>query len=275
MIQIIIKLLKTITIIFLFTTKIIANERVIIGTTTSTYDSGLMSYLTESFEKQHNYKIHVVAKSTGQIINSAKKGNIDILIVHHKPSEEKFVNNGFGFKRYKLMYNNFIIVGPKSDPAKIYGLKSLKVAMNNIYNSQEIFVSRSDKSGTHYKELDLWRYAGIDIKIMKNNYKKIGAGMGTALNYTNNILGYTLTDRSTWESFDNKRNLKVLYEGHKILFNQYSVILVKKAKNLNSAETFMKWILSGDGKKHINTFKIHEKQLFFFNGDNYIDINNG
>ena len=277
MIHILKKIIKTFP--FLFVVIFInyqtsAKDRLIIGTSTSTYDSGLMSYLEDSFEKEFNYNLDVISKGTGQILEIAKIGLIDILIVHHEKSEKEFMINGYGKKRYKIMYNDYVIVGPKDDQAKISEAKNLEDALKNIYNSDSLFISRSDNSGTHFKEMELWKFAKIDTLLFGPKYKKIGSGMGATLNLTNNIRAYTITDRSTWATFKNKENLKILFEGSTKLFNQYSLILVNQKKGLlknSMQEIFVKWILSKNGEKLINNYKINNLQLFYFNGEHYIN----
>ncbi len=251
-----------------------AKDRLIIGTSTSTYDSGLMRHLEDSFEREFNYNLDVISKGTGQILEIAKIGLIDILIVHHEKSEKEFMIKGYGKNRYKIMYNDYVIVGPKEDPAKVSEVKNIEDAFNNIYNSDSLFISRSDNSGTHFKEMELWKFAKIDTTLLGSKYKKIGSGMGATLNLTNNVRAYTITDRSTWVTFNNKENLKILFEGSTKLFNQYSLILVNQKQDLlknKMQEIFVEWILSQNGEKLINSYKINNSQLFYFNGEHYIN----
>ena len=202
-------------------------------------------------------------------------GNIDITITHNEKIENKFINDGYGIKRVKFMYNDFIIVGPKNDPAKLKNAKTLNQAMRKIYDSKNIFISRSDQSGTHLKELELWQDIGLESIKFKNWYKKIGQGMGATLNMTNSLKAYTLSDRATWLSFINKINLKILFEGDKKLLNQYSVILLnqknRRNKDSKCGENFVNWILSNEGKVLINNFQIEGNQVFFYNGEQYIE----
>ena len=269
-----IKLFNFIFIVFILSIGALAKERLVVGITTSTADSGLSTYLKINFEKRFNSTIDFIAQGTGQIINIAKNGDIDVLLVHHKKSEESFIKNEFGIKRYNLMYNDFVIVGPKQDYANIKNAKTLKEAMLSIFNTHSIFVSRADLSGTHYKELELWNNAGIGMNTLSDQYMKIGSGMGAALNFAHNVEGYTLTDRATWISFGRKDTLQILFKNKEKLINQYSLILVNSNKidNINDkwGEVFIEWVLSNDGRELINNYKKNGEQLFFFNGDKYI-----
>jgi len=270
-----VKLFNLILFIFYLSLEAQAKEPLFIGTTTSTHDSGLIMHLKKIFENNYNCEINVISQGTGQIINTAKMGNIDITITHNEKIENKFINDGYGIKRVKFMYNDFIIVGPKNDPAKLKNAKTLNQAMRKIYNSKNIFISRSDQSGTHLKELELWEDIGLQSIKFKNWYKKIGQGMGATLNMTNSLKAYTLSDRATWLSFFNKINLKILFEGDKKLLNQYSVILLnqknRRNKDSKCGENFVNWILSNEGKVLINNFQIEGNQVFFYNGEQYIE----
>ena len=270
-----VKLFNLILFIFYLSLEAQAKEPLFIGTTTSTHDSGLIMHLRKIFENNYNCEINVISQGTGQIINTAKMGNIDITITHNEKIENKFINDGYGIKRVKFMYNDFIIVGPKNDPAKLKNAKTLNQAMRKIYDSKNIFISRSDQSGTHLKELELWQDIGLESIKFKNWYKKIGQGMGATLNMTNSLKAYTLSDRATWLSFINKINLKILFEGDKKLLNQYSVILLnqknRRNKDSKCGENFVNWILSNEGKVLINNFQIEGNQVFFYNGEQYIE----
>tara|TARA_Y100000590_G_scaffold240019_2_gene269927 strand:+ start:7069 stop:7908 length:840 start_codon:yes stop_codon:yes gene_type:complete len=270
-----VKLFNLILFIFYLSLEAQAKEPLFIGTTTSTHDSGLIMHLKKIFENNYNCEINVISQGTGQIINTAKMGNIDITITHNEKIENKFINDGYGIKRVKFMYNDFIIVGPKNDPAKLKNAKTLNQAMRKIYDSKNIFISRSDQSGTHLKELELWQDIGLESIKFKNWYKKIGQGMGATLNMTNSLKAYTLSDRATWLSFINKINLKILFEGDKKLLNQYSVILLnqknRRNKDSKCGENFVNWILSNEGKVLINNFQIEGNQVFFYNGEQYIE----
>ena len=274
MIHILIKLFKFIFVIYIIASEAYAKDILIVGTSTSAYDSGLADYISNAYQKKFNSEIYFISKATGQILEIAKRGDVDIVIVHNKNLEENFIKKGFGFKRYQLMYNNFVIVGPKSDPADVKKSETINEVMKKIVESESIFVSRSDLSGTNLRELSLWKNAGIKIDLLFDRYKKIGAGMGYALKFTNDVGGYTLSDKATWESFKHKSNLKILFDKDTELVNQYSIILNKNSNNYEFGEVFMEWILSNEGKKLINGYKINNHQIFFFNGDSYIKINN-
>ncbi len=278
MINYLIKILKLLILPF-FIISMFSNafskERFILCTTTSTFDSGLITYLNDNFEKKFDFNVHVISQSTGQVIINAEKGSCDILVIHHKKSEIKFMNSGFGIKNYNLMYNQFIIVGPKDDPAKIQSSKNLNDVMKKIMNTKSTFISRSDNSGTYFRELKLWNSASINVNSLGNWYKKIGQGMGATLNMANSLRAYTITDTGTWNSFQNKDNLKILFINNKELKNQYSIILVNntqsKESNFLFANIYFDWILSKEGKELINSFKKNGKTLFLFNGNNYIN----
>ena len=230
-----------------------------------------MAYLP-IFEKKSGIKVRVVAVGTGQALQIARNGDADVLFVHHKPSEIIFVERGFGVKRFDVMYNDFIIVGPKSDPAKISKSKRAVEAFVLIARSRSKFVSRGDDSGTHKREKALWQSALIDLE--KNNrkwYWEIGAGMGAALNTASAMNAYTLSDRGTWLNFKNKDSLDILFEGDQNLLNLYGVILVNPRKfrhiKAKDGQTFINWLISGAGQEAIDNYKIGGKQLFFSNAD--------
>ena len=265
---------KAIFLIICITSCLQAQERLIIGTTTSTYDTGLMSHLVEEFQNNFQYPVHTIVRGTGQILRMGSNGDLDIIIVHNEDLENQFMINGYGSLRYKLMYNDFIIVGPKTDPAKIKNAKNISELMLRIFNKKPNFISRADNSGTYLKEIKLWNNAGIEINSIKEWYKKVGQGMGASLNIANSLNGYILVDKGTWISFNNKDNLTILYENSNELINQYSIILVNKklhnSVNKKWGTIFIKWILSDTGKNLINKFKKNQQQLFFFNADKYI-----
>ena len=240
-------------------------KRIILASTTSTYDSGLLSHINDYYEKKYETKIHVIALGTGQALELAKNGDVDILLTHHKKSEIEFMNNGYGILRYDLMYNDYIIVGPKE---KKYTCKSINNFLLNVKKNNLLFVSRGDESGTHKKEKELWN--NINYKPINNKkYKKIGQGMGATLLFTNETKGYTLTDRATWISFRNKNNLKIICQNKPPLLNQYGIIAVNpkinKRINYQSSLKYINWIISEEGKKLINNYKINGEQLFFYN----------
>ena len=241
-------------------------DRIIIASTTSTYDTGLLGYINKEFEKNHDIKIHVLALGTGQAIINAQQGNADILLVHHEPSEIQFMKEGYGIERHNLMYNDFILVGPKINKDKCTTINQFLL---NIINSKYLFISRGDESGTHLKEKDIWKNLGFNTDFFSSWYKKVGQGMGATLIISNELKAFTLTDRSTWISFNKKENLKIICEKTPPIINQYSIIAVnpKLNTNINStwAKKYIKWIISDEGKKLINEFKIKNKQMFFFN----------
>ncbi|MEE8444541.1 MAG: substrate-binding domain-containing protein [Alphaproteobacteria bacterium] len=241
-----------------------------LASTTSTDNSGLFAHLLPIFESDTGIKVHVIAVGTGQAIRIARNGDADVLLVHHKPSEEAFVAGGHGVKRYDVMYNDFVIVGPRADPAGIRGLKDATEALLKIAELAEPFASRGDDSGTHKAERDLWRAAGVNVKAASGSwYRETGSGMGATLNTAAGMSAYTISDRATWISFKNKRTLELLVEGDKKLFNQYGVILVnpKKHGHVGAAEgkRFIAWLLSEAGQKAIAAFRVQGQQLFFPN----------
>ncbi|HYQ90910.1 MAG TPA: substrate-binding domain-containing protein [Candidatus Competibacteraceae bacterium] len=248
-----------------------AEERFItVASTTSTQNSGLFDYLLPIFQKQTGIEVRVVAVGTGQAIQLAERGDADILLVHHQPSEEKFVKDGQGVKRFDVMYNDFIIVGPKADPAGIRGQHDPVAAMQKIAAAKAPFASRGDDSGTHKLELELWKAANVDPKAASGQwYRETGSGMGATLNTASGLDAYTLTDRGTWISFKNKGNLEVLVQDNPRLFNQYGVILVNPETHPNvkvkDGQAFIDWLLSPAGQKAIASFKVNNQQLFFPN----------
>jgi tungstate transport system substrate-binding protein len=212
----------------------------------------------------------VVAQGTGQALDTARRGDADVVFVHAKAQEEKFLSEGHGVKRFPVMYNDFVIIGPKSDPAKIKGTKDVASALKKIMDAKATFISRGDRSGTHSAELKLWKDSGIDIEKDKGDwYKSIGQGMGAALNTAQGSNGYVMSDRATWINFKNKGDLEVVVEGDKRLFNQYGVMLVNPAKHPNvkkaEGQAFIDWLVSPEGQKAIADYKINGQSLFFPN----------
>ncbi len=247
-----------------------ADRSIILQSTTSTANSGLYDYILPMFTGKTKIKVHVVAVGTGQAIKNAKNGDGDVLLVHAKPAEEKFVAEGYGVKRFDVMYNDFIIVGPPSDPAKITGMKNAEVALKKIAATKSIFTSRGDNSGTHRKELSLWKGTGSDPTAASGTwYRETGSGMGATLNAAVGMGAYSLTDRGTWISFKNKGDFRIVVEGDKTLFNQYGVILVNPSKHSNvkadEGQAFIDWILSDEGQSAIASYKLGGQQLFFPN----------
>jgi tungstate transport system substrate-binding protein len=246
------------------------SNSIIVQSTTSTENSGLYKHLLQLFEKKTGIKVHVVAVGTGQAIKNAMNGDGDVLFVHAKSAEEKFVADGGGVKRFDVMYNDFIIVGPPSDPAKIAGMKDAGAAMKKIAAAKAPFASRGDKSGTHLKELEVWKAAGVDAKSASGGwYRETGSGMGATLNTAVGMNAYALTDRATWISFKNKGKFEIAVEGDKALFNQYGIILVNPKKHprvkVKEGQAFIDWVLSKEGQQAIADYKINGKQLFFPN----------
>ena len=206
------------------------DRSIVVASTTSTQDSGLFGYLLPIFKAKTGIEVKVIAQGTGQALDTARRGDADVVFVHAKPQEEKFLAEGFGVKRYDVMYNDFVLIGPKGDPAGVRG-KDIETALKTIQAKNAPFVSRGDRSGTHAAELALWKQAGIDISASKGPwYREIGQGMGAALNTANAMNAYVLSDRGTWISFRNRGDLGIVVEGDKRLFNQYGVMLVNPAK---------------------------------------------
>ncbi len=248
-----------------------AQEKFItIASTTSTEQSGLFPHLLPRFEQKTGIKVHVVALGTGQALDLARRGDADVVFVHARSAEEKFLAEGHGVKRFPVMYNDFVLVGPKSDPARIGGSKDILEALRKVQAATAPFVSRGDKSGTHMAELDLWKSAGVDIDKVKGPwYRDTGQGMGPALNTASSMNAYILTDRGTWLAFKNRGELTILVEGDKRLFNQYGVMLVNPDKHPSVkkelGQVFVDWVISPDGQKAIAEYKINGEQLFYPN----------
>jgi tungstate transport system substrate-binding protein len=254
-----------------FATSAFAQDRsILVASTTSTQDSGLFGHLLPMFKAKAGIDVKVVAQGTGQAIDTGRRGDADVLFVHAKAAEEKFLSEGFGVKRYPVMYNDFILVGPQGDPAGIKGSKDIVAAFKTLKEKKAAFISRGDKSGTHQAELNLWKVAGIDIATDKGPwYREIGQGMGAALNTAAASNAYVLADRATWLSFKNKGELVIEVEGDKRLFNQYGVMLVNPAKHPNVkqefGQQFIDWLVSAEGQKAIADYKINGEQLFYPN----------
>jgi tungstate transport system substrate-binding protein len=249
-----------------------AQRFITVASTTSTEQSGLFKHLLPVFEKKTGIQVRVVALGTGQALDLARRGDADVVFVHAKSAEEKFVAEGHGVKRLAVMYNDFILIGPKSDPAKVGGSKDILLALNSVKRADAPFVSRGDRSGTHMAELELWKMAGIDIAKDKGAwYRETGQGMGPALNTASSINAYLLADRATWLAFRNRGELAILVEGDKRLFNQYGVILVNPGKHPNvkraDAQAFIDWVVSDEGQKAIAACRIGGEQLFFPNAN--------
>jgi tungstate transport system substrate-binding protein len=248
-----------------------AQERFItVASTTSTEQSGLFGYLLPIYEKQTGVKVHVVALGTGQALDVARRGDADVVFVHARSAENKFLAEGEGVKRFPVMYNDFVLIGPKADPAKIGGSKDILEALKKIQTTQAPFVSRGDRSGTHIAELALWKAANIDLDKAKGPwYRDTGQGMGPALNTAASMNAYILADRGTWLAFKNRGELTILVEGDKRLFNQYGVMLVNPDKHpavkKELGQQFIDWLVSPAGQKTIADYKINGEQLFYPN----------
>ncbi len=247
-----------------------ADRFITVASTTSTEQSGLFKHLLPAFQGKTGIEVRVVALGTGQALDMARRGDADVVFVHDKVAEEKFIAEGFGVKRQEVMYNDFILVGPKGDPAKVSGGKDITVALKTIQAAQAPFVLRGDKSGTHAAELRLWKAAGVDLDATKGTwYRDTGSGMGPALNTAASMNAYILSDRGTWLSFKNRGDLTISVEGDKRLFNQYGVILVNPDKHPHvkkaDGQAFIDWVVSAEGQKAIADYKIDGQQLFFPN----------
>lgn len=245
-----------------------AGDRFItLASTTSTENSGLFAHLLPIFRSAHSIDVRVIAVGTGQAIRLARNGDIDVVLVHHRESEEKLVADGIGVMRRPVMYNDFILVGPASDPAKIKGMRSAVDALRRIALTKALFVSRGDDSGTHKAELKLWRAAKIDPRRITGTwYRELGAGMGATLNTGVAMGAHTLVDRATWTSFANRQKTVLLVEGDARLFNQYAVIRVNPARHPHVKEAgskaFVNWLISSDGQAAISQFRLNSIQLF-------------
>jgi tungstate transport system substrate-binding protein len=245
-------------------------KSVVVASTTSTQDSGLFNHILPIFKAKTGIDVRVIAQGTGQALDTARRGDADVVFVHAKAQEEKFVADGFGVKRFDVMYNDFVLIGPKSDPAKIKGGKDVAAALTAISGAASPFVSRGDKSGTHAAELALWKAANLDPAGAKPAwYREIGQGMGAALNTAGAMGAYVLSDRGTWISFKNKGELEISVEGDRRLFNQYGVILVNPGKHAHVkkdlGQQFVDWIISAEGQGAIRSYQINGQQLFFPN----------
>ena len=247
------------------------DKSIVVASTTSTQDSGLFGYLLPIFKEKTGIEVKVLAQGTGQALDTARRCDADVVFVHAKSAEEKFLADGYGVKRYPVMYNDFILIGPKSDPAGIRG-KDILTALQTIKAKAAPFISRGDRSGTNIAELALWKEAGINIESDKGPwYKEIGQGMGAALNTASASNAYVLSDRGTWLAFQNRGDLAILVEGDKRLFNQYGVMLVAPAKCPNVkkdfGQQFIDWLVSPEGQKVIAGYKINGQQLFYPNAN--------
>jgi len=246
-------------------------KSIVMASTTSTQDSGLFGHILPLFKAKTGIDVKVVSQGTGQALDSGRRGDADVVFVHAKAQEERFVADGWGVKRYAVMYKDFVLIGPKSDPAGIKG-KDIETALKTIKAKETPFISRGDRSGTHIAELALWKQSGIDIEAGKGPwYRAIGQGMGAALNIASALNAYVLSDRGTWISFKNRGDLDILVEGDKRLFNQYGVMLVNPEKHptvkKDDGQAFVDWLISPEGQAAIAGYKIDGQQLFFPDAD--------
>ena len=257
----------TISIAWLTATSVVCAQGIVMASTTSTEQSGLFAHLLPAFKKASGIEVKVVALGTGQALDMGRRGDADVLFVHDQVAEEKMVADGFAVKRFAVMYNDFVLVGPAGDPAKTKG-KDIVEALKKLSISNAAFISRGDKSGTHAAELRYWKTAGV-VDAKGAGYKECGCGMGPALNIASSSNAYVLTDRGTWLAFKNRGDLAVLVEGDTKLFNQYGVMLVNPVKHPHvkaaDAQKFVDWVTSAPGQASISSYKIGGEQLFFAN----------
>src|SRR5258705_7347620 len=249
-----------------------AKKSIVVASTTSTQDSGLFDYLLPLFKAKTGIDVKVVAQGTGQALDTARRGDADVVLVHARSAEEKFLAEGYGVKRFPVMYNDFILIGPVRDPAGASGTRDIVAALKAIREKQAPFVSRGDRSGTHQAELALWATTGIDLARDKGPwYREIGQGMGAALNTAGAMNAYTISHRGTWISFRNKGDLVIPVEGDQRLFNQYGVMLVNPARHPNVrtalGQQFIDWLVSPEGQQAIANYKINGQQLFYPNAN--------
>lgn len=248
-----------------------ADQRsIVLASTTSTQDSGLFGHILPLFKAKTGIDVKVVAQGTGQALDTARRGDADVVLVHAKTQEEAFVAEGFGVRRLDVMYNDYVLIGPQADPAKVAGGRDVLAALRAIQRRGATFVSRGDRSGTHQAELAFWKLAGLDPAAARPAwYREIGQGMGAALNTARAMGAYLLADRGTWIPFRNKGDLAILVEGDRRLFNQYGVILVNPARHPHvkraAGQAFVEWLTSPEGQQAIRDFRVDGQQLFFPN----------
>ncbi len=248
---------------------VFAGDRfIVLASTTSTQNSGLFDAILPEFSKLSGIDVRVVAVGTGAAVRLARNGDADVLLVHHKSSEEKFVAGGFGLYRKELMYNDFVLIGPQNDPGSVMQTGAITDALKRIASQRLSFISRGDDSGTHKRELELWRQSDIDPTVHSGSwYREVGAGMGAALNMAAAQNAYLLTDRGTWLSFANRQSLRIIIQGDRRLRNVYGVIPVSKARHPHVKEPealiFVNWLLSPEGQQQIANYRIDGEQLFY------------
>ena len=243
---------------------------IVVQSTTSTQNSGLYEHILPMFAEKTGIEVRVVAVGTGQAIRNAANGDGDVLLVHARAAEEQFVAEGYGVARFDVMHNDFVVVGPRADPAGVAGMTDAVAALAKIAQAQALFASRGDDSGTHKAELGLWKEAGVDVQAASGGwYRETGSGMGTTLNTGIGMGAYVMTDRATWLSFGNKDAHRIVVEGDPKLFNQYGIILVNPERHPNVraelGRQFVDWVLSGKGQAAIASFTVDGQQLFFPN----------
>lgn len=248
------------------------DNSIVVASTTSTQDSGLFGYLLPQFQEKTGIRVKVVALGTGRALDTGRRCAADVVFVHAKAQEEKFLKDGYGVERFPVMYNDFVLIGPKSDPAHLKGMKNVAESLHKIKEAKAPFISRGDGSGTHTAELKLWQDAGIEIEKDHDDwYKSIGQGMGAALNVASASEAYVLSDRGTWINFKNKGDLEIVVQGDKRMFNQYGVMLVnpQKCPNVKAqlGQRFVDWVVSPEGQKAIVDYKIDGEELFFPNAN--------
>ena len=260
------KILIIFFITFFYNSVYALENKIIVASTTSTYDTGLMDVINNKFNEKFDIQVQVLSLGTGQAIRNAEDGNAELLLVHHTPSEIEFMNKGYGLIRYELMYNDFVLVGSADDTEVCISILS---KFKKIHDEKQLFISRGDDSGTHKKELELWKKIGLLPNYSDNWYLNVGQGMGMTLLIANEKKAYTLSDRSSWISFNKRDNLRVVCENDPPLFNQYGIILVSSELNnklnVEDAKTYINWLISDEAKKIINSFKKKGEQLFFYN----------
>lgn len=248
-------------------------EQITLASTTSTENSGLLAWLLPKFEADSGIRVRVIAVGTGQALRLARNGDADVLLTHARAREEAFVAEGWGVERLPLMYNDFVIIGPRDDPAGIGDIKDVGMAFSSVASGRHPFVSRGDESGTHFRELELWRMAGQEPEAGAAWYREMGSGMGATLNAAVAMDAYTLTDRATWLSFGNRGDMTVLVEGHPTLFNQYAVIQVNPNRHphvrAQPGAALIRWLVGAEGQIAIGEFRLHGQQVFFQNAGTY------
>lgn len=262
------KLIKFLILFIIFSNPLLSREYIVLQSTTSTANTGLLETLSDNFFKETGIEVRAISVGTGTAIQNAKRGDGDVLLVHSKSDEIEFVKEGYGVERFELMYNDFVIVGPSDDPEKIANANSLKEVMVILHSSNSKFISRDDNSGTHKKELSLWKNANLNLP-SSNLYIKSGTGMANTLNIAAEMQGYTLTDRGTWTTFTKKKDLKILFDKDDALYNPYGVIAINPIKfphvEYKKSQIFIDWLISGNGKLLIKNFEVNKKKIFFIN----------